>query len=135
MPTERELRNIELVKRWADTWNNAVDRMVDEFYAPDCVTVNMRTGAATRGREQLRHLEHAMLAFEGTRRMELTRIVAMGDVVAAQMDAIWGPQRSKACVFLTFNDDGQIVLDNSYGEDPSGASTPGSDSFIVHASA
>jgi len=32
--------------------------------------------------------------------------------------------RSKACVLLTFDDEGMIVVDNSYGSDPSGASTP-----------
>ncbi len=130
MTGEREARNIELVRKWQDTWNNAVDRMVDECYAPDCTVVNMMTGYTMHGREELRAIEHAMMAFDGTRRMEIYRMVASGDQVAIEMDAYWGETRSKACVFLTFNDDGLIVKDNSYGEDPAGTSTPGSESFI-----
>jgi len=130
MLTKQELDNIERVKRWEWTWNNAVDRMVDECYAADCVVVNMFTGHTLRGREELRQIEHAMLAFDGTRKMEITRMVASGDTVAIQADALWDGVCSKACVFLTFNDDGLVVLDNSYGQDPSGASTPGSESFL-----
>ena len=134
MLTKAENDNIERVKRWEWTWNNAVDRMVDECYAPDCVVVNMFTGHTLRGREELRQIEHAMLAFDGTRKMEITRMVASGDTVAVQADALWNGARSKACVFLTFNDDGLIVVDNSYGQDPSGASTPGTESFLELAS-
>jgi len=74
-------------------------------------------------REALRAIEHAMLAFDGTRRMEITRMLASGDAVAVEADAIWGDKRTKACVFLTFNSDGMIVSDHSYGSDPSGASS------------
>jgi limonene-1,2-epoxide hydrolase len=130
MTGEREARNIELVKKWQDTWNNAIDRMVDECYAPDCTVVNMITGYTMHGREQLRAIEHAMMAFDGTRRMDIYRMVASGDQVAIEMDAYWGEARSKACVFLTFNDEGFIVKDNSYGEDVSGASTPGSENYL-----
>jgi len=126
----REEQNIARVKHWEWTWNNAVDRMVDECYAPDCVVVNMFTGVTFHGREELRAVEHAMQQFDGTRRMEITRMVASGDTVAVQADAYWGDVASKACVFLTFNDEGLIVLDNSYGQDPSGASTPGTERFV-----
>jgi hypothetical protein len=122
--TEKEKLNIERVKFWEWAWNNAVDRMVDECYAQDCTVVNMMTGYTMRGREELRALEHTMLKFDGARRMEITNIVASGDVVAVQADALWGDVRSKACVFLTFDEQGMIALDNSYGSDPSGASTP-----------
>jgi hypothetical protein len=134
MLSKEEERNIERVKHWQWTWNNVIDRMVDECYAKDCVVVNMFTGVTMRGREQLREIEHAMLAFDGERRMEITRMIAMGDTVAIQADAIWGSQRSKACVFLTFDEEGFIVLDNSYGQDPSGASTPGEKGFVELAS-
>jgi hypothetical protein len=133
MLTDKERRNIERVKTWAWTWNNAVDRMVDECYAPDCAVVNMMSGVTLRGREALRQVEHAMQAFDGARRMEITRMVACDDVVAVQADAFWGNVASKACVFLTFGEDGLIVEDNSYGQDPSGASTPGSPAFVAKA--
>ena len=122
--TEKEKQNVERVKFWEWAWNNAVDRMVDECYAPDCTVVNMMTGYTMRGREELRAIEHAMSSFDGTRRMEITNIVASGDVVAIQADALWGDVRTKACAFLTFDDRGMIKIDNSYGQDPSGASTP-----------
>jgi hypothetical protein len=121
--TDVERRNVERVKHWEQTWNNAVDRMIDECYAEDCEVINMLTGYTMRGREALRAIEHAMLAFDGTRRMEITRILASGDSVALEADAIWGDKRTKACVFLTFNSDGMIVSDHSYGSDPSGASS------------
>ena len=60
MLTDKERRNLERVKTWAWTWNNAVDRMVDECYAPDCVVVNMMSGVTFRGREALRQIEHSM---------------------------------------------------------------------------
>ena len=122
--TEREKQNVERVKFWEWSWNNAVDRMVDECYATQCTVVNMMTGYTMRGREELRAIEHAMKSFDGTRRMEITNIVASGDVVAIQADVVWGEVRSKACAFLTFDEHGMIVVDNSYGQDPSGASTP-----------
>jgi hypothetical protein len=130
MLSEQEQRNLQRVDEWAWTWNNAVDRMVDELYAPDCVVVNMLTGHTLRGRDELRAIEHAMQVFDGTRRMEITRTVACDDKVAIQMDACWAGVNSKACVVLTFNADGLIVLDNSYGQDPSGASTPGTDGYL-----
>lgn len=129
MQSEQERRTIERVQHWQWTWNNAVDRMVDECYAPDCVVVNMFTGHTLRGREELRAIEHAMMAFDGARAMEITRIVATADQAAIQMDALWNGARSTACVFLRFNDEGLIVSDNSYGQDPSGASTPGAEGF------
>jgi hypothetical protein len=121
--TDIEKRNIERVKHWENTWNTRVDRMVDECYAPDCTVVNMMSGYTMHGREELRAIEHQMLAFDGTRRMEITKMVASGDTVAVEADAIWGNHRSKACVFLTFNDQGLITTDHSYGSDPSGASS------------
>ena len=130
MPNERERRNTELTRHWEKAWNEDPDRMVDECYAPDCVVVNMMTGYTMHGREELRAIEHAMMQYDGTRRMEITRMVASGDQVAIEMDALWGGARSKATVFLTFNDAGLIVLANSYGQDPSGLSTPGTESFI-----
>jgi ketosteroid isomerase-like protein len=121
--TDIERRNIERVKHWEQTWNTKVDRMVDECYAEDCVAINMMTGYTMRGREALRAIEHKMLAFDGTRRMEITKMLASGDSVAVEADVIWGSKRTKGCAFLTFNSDGMIVRDQSYGSDPSGASS------------
>jgi hypothetical protein len=130
MPSDKESRNMELTQRWQRYWNEDVDRMVDESYAPDCVVVNMFSGHEARGREALRVVEHAIAAFDGTRRMEITNMVARGDVVAVQADAIFGDYRGKAVAFLTYNDEGLIVSDHTYGEDPSGASVPSSFNYV-----
>lgn len=129
MPTERERRNIELTKRWERAWNEDPDRMVDECYAPDCVVSNMFSGHDMHGREELRVIERAIKAFDGTRHMIITNMVASGDVVAVQADSIFGSYRGKGVAFLTFNDDGLIVSDHTYAADPSGASAPGSEGF------
>ena len=52
--------------------------MVDECYAEDCEVVNMMTGYTMHGREELRAIEHAMLQFDGTRRMEITNMSRAG---------------------------------------------------------
>lgn len=129
MPTETERRNVELTKRWEKAWNEDPDRMVDECYAPDCVVINMFTGTELHGREELRVMERAIKAFDGTRYMVITNMVASGDVVAVQADLIVGNYKGKAVAFLTYNADGLVVSDHSYGEDPSGASVPGTENF------
>ncbi|MCC6918763.1 MAG: nuclear transport factor 2 family protein [Alphaproteobacteria bacterium] len=135
MPNERERRNTELTRHWEKAWNEDPDRMVDECYAPDCVVVNMFSGHTMRGREELRVIERAIKAFDGTRHMVITNMVASGDVVAVQADSIFGTYKGKGVAFLTYNDDGLIVSDHTYGADPSGASLPDSAGFAGKATA
>ena len=106
--TDVERRNIERVKHWEQTWNNPVDRMIDECYAEDCEVINMLTGYTMRGREALRAIEHAMLAFDGTRRMEITRILASGDTVASRSRRDLGYQSHESLRFPTFDSDGMM---------------------------
>jgi len=119
-----EERNMERVRRWEWTWNNDVMRMVDECYAENCEVTDMLRGRTFHGREELRLIEEQMMAMDASRRMDITRMVASGDTVAIEMDAYWGDGAhvAKSCVFLTFDDDGLIIVDHSYGGDPSGAS-------------
>lgn len=121
--TPVEERNLERTRHWAWTWNHDVMRMVDECYAEDCEVSDMLRARTFRGREELRAVEKQMMAIDSSRRMEITRMIASGDVVAVEMDAIWadGAQVAKSCVFLTFNEEGLIVSDHSYGGDPVGA--------------
>jgi len=118
-----EERNVERVRHWEWTWNNDVMRMVDECYSPTCEVTDMFRGRTFRGREELRLIEKQMMQIDPTRKMKITRMVASGDTVAIEMDASWndGKAVAKSCVFLTFDDAGYIVLDHSYGGDPSGA--------------
>jgi hypothetical protein len=121
--TSTEARNLERTKHWEWTWNNAVDRMVDECYAENCEVTDMFRNRTFKGRSELREIEHQMVAADATRRMKITRMVASGDVVAIEMDALWrnGTVIAKSCVVLTYDANGMIVSDHSYGGDPTGA--------------
>lgn len=120
-PTEE--RNVERTWHWEWTWNNAVDRMVDECYAENCEVTDMFRNRTFKGRDELRVIEHQMMAADATRRMKVTQMVAQGDVVAIEMDALWknGTVTAKSCVVLTYDANGMIVSDHSYGGDPTGA--------------
>lgn len=117
-----EERNLERTKHWEWTWNNDVMRMVDECYAADCEVRDMIRGVALRGREELREVEKQIMAADATRRMSITKMVASGDTVAAEMDAFFrdGAVAITSCVVLTFDDDGLILSDHTYSEDPLG---------------
>lgn len=121
--TETEQRNLERTRFWEKCWNEDVMRMVDECYAADCEVCDMVRGRTFHGREELRGIEKQMMAADASRRMKITRMIASGDVVCAEMDAYWndGSTVARACVVLTWNADGQIVSDHSYGGDPTGA--------------
>ena len=120
-PTEE--RNLARVRHWEWTWNNAVMRMVDECYAVNCEVKDMFRGRTFNGREGLREIEEQMIAVDDSRQMRITKMVASGDTVAIEMDALWrnSTVTAQACVFLTFDADGMIVSDHSYGGDPVGA--------------
>lgn len=121
--TPTEARNLERCRHWEWTWNNDVMRMVDECYAVNCEVSDMFRGRTFHGREELRAIEKQMIAADPTRRMRVTKMVASGDTVALEMDALWqdGAATAKASVFLTFDADGMIISDHSYGGDPIGA--------------
>ena len=121
--TETERRNLERLAHWEWTWNNDVMRMVDECYATNCEVSDMFRDRTFHGREELRAIERQMMAVDPTRRMKITRSIASGDVVVAEIDALWqgGKSVAKSCVVLTFDASGMIVSDHSYGGDPAGA--------------
>ena len=122
MGNANEQRNLERTRHWAWTWNNDVMRMVDECYAENCEVSDMLRGRTFRGREELRAIEKQMIAIDSSRRMEIIRMIASGDVVTVEVDSIWeGAGSAKGCVVLTFDEDGLIVTDHSYGGDPIGA--------------
>jgi ketosteroid isomerase-like protein len=121
--TANEKRNVERTRHWEWTWNNDVMRMVDECYAKDCEVMDMFRQRTLRGREELRAIEQQMIAVDETRRMKITKMVASGDTVVVEVDALWrnGEVTAKGCVVLTYNADGMIVSDHSYSGDPLGA--------------
>ncbi len=120
--TPAEQRNLAMVDRWEDTYNNAVDRMVDECYAPDCEVHNMLAGSVFHGRSGLREIEHAIQAHQVDRKLRVLKKFASGDSVAVECEGLFGELAFNACVILTFNSDGQIVSDHTYSPDPTGIS-------------
>ena len=118
--TKTEQRNLEMVDRWEDTYNNAVDRMVDECYAQDCEVHNMFAGTVYHGRAGLRAIEHEIQKHQVDRRLRVLKKFASGDSVAVECEGIFGALTFKACVILTFNAEGQIISDHTYSPDPTG---------------
>lgn len=121
--TEREKRNLERVKLWEKTWNEDVERMVDEVYAEDCEVRNMLTGFVVRGRAAFHEVERAIQAHTPGRRMKITKTVASGDTVALEADVVFGEHQAKGCVFLTFDESGFVRSDHTYAADPTGTTT------------
>ncbi|MDD9997389.1 MAG: nuclear transport factor 2 family protein [Gammaproteobacteria bacterium] len=115
-----EERNMELVKHWEWTWNNDVMRMVDECYAEDCEVSDMLRNRTFHGREELRLIEKQMMAIDASRRLTVVNMVAAGNTVAVETNGTrdGGKVLTKGCAVLTFNDEGLIVIDHSYGGDP-----------------
>ena len=117
--TQEEERNLAVAERWVETYNDDVERMVDECYAPDCEVQSMATGEVLRGREELRALERAVSALMPGRRMTVRRAIPAGDTVVMEVSAagIETGGASDACVVLTFRD-GLIISDHTYAQGP-----------------
>lgn len=120
---DRERQNIERVRHWEDTYNNHVERMVDECYAPNCEVISMMTGFVMNGREELRAVEREIQSKQVDRKMHVLKTVAQGDTVAVECQGVFGENKFKACVFLTFNENGQIISDHTYSQDPTGVTS------------
>jgi hypothetical protein len=119
--TEQERRNLEAVKRWEATYNDEIEKMVDEVYAPDCEVVDVFRGATLRGREELRVLERRICQLMPTRRLRVVKAVASGDTVALECEGIFPTGTFPAVVFLVFDANGQVKQDHTYAPDPGGA--------------
>jgi len=117
---EQERRNLETVKRWEETYNFDVEKMVDEVYAADCEVIDMLRGVTLRGREQLRVFERRMLELAPQRRLRVLKAVASGDTAALECEGMFPGATFPACVFLVFDARGQVISDHSYAGDPTG---------------
>jgi hypothetical protein len=119
--TEQERRNLEAVKRWEQTYNDAIEKMVDEVYAQNCEVVDVLRGVTLRGREELRAFERRICELVPARRLRVLKAVASGDTVALECEGIFPTGRIPACVFLVFDTNGQVKQDHTYSPDPGGA--------------
>jgi hypothetical protein len=118
--TEQERRNLAAVQRWEETYNHAIEKMVDDVYAADCEVVDMFRGVTLRGREELRALERRICEMMPTRRLRVVKAVASGDTVALECEGIFPTATFPAVVFLVFDANGQVKQDHTYAPDPSG---------------
>ena len=117
---ELEKRNLEVVKLWAETYNNDVDRMVNECYAENCKVSSMFGGAIIEGRPRFLKLEQRVVKVAPRRNIRLERTHAVGNVVVVEatlFDPDQGDEwQSPFCAILTFKD-GRIVEDRTYLDD------------------
>jgi hypothetical protein len=118
--TDQEKRNLAAVKRWEQTYNDDVEKMVDEVYAPGCEVVDVFRGVTLRGREELRDLERRILASAPERKLRVLKAVAAGDTVALECEGMFPFGSFPACVFLVFDANGQVKQDHTYAPDPAG---------------
>src|SRR5258708_13656161 len=81
---ELEKRNLEVVKLWAETYNNDVDRMVNECYAENCKVSSMFGGAIIEGRPRFLKLNQRVVNVAPRRNIPTKRTHAMGDVVGVE---------------------------------------------------
>ena len=114
---QSEERNLEVVKRWAETYNNDVERMVSECYAENCRVSSIFGGATIEGRSRFQKLEQRVLKAAPRRKIRLKHTHATGDVVVVEatlFDPDQGDEwQSPFCAVLTFKD-GKIVEDRTY---------------------
>ena len=114
---ELEKRNLEVVKRWAETYNHDVERFVPECYAENCSAASMLSGAKIEGRSRFLKLERRVLKVAPRRKIRLEHTHAAGDVVVVEA-TLFDPDKgdewqSPFCAVLTFKD-GKIVEDRTY---------------------
>ena len=118
--SELEKCNLEVVKLWAETYNNDVDRMVNECYAENCEVSSMFGGAIIEGRPRFLKLEQRVVKVAPRRNIRLDRTHAVGNVVVVEA-TLFDPDQgdewlSPFCAILTFKD-GRIVEDRTYLDD------------------
>ena len=127
--TPEEQRNLERVALWEKTYNEDVERMIDEVYAEDCEVRNIFAGHVVRGREAFLALEREIEKQAPGRKVAVKRAVASGNVVALEAEGQFpGGVTLDGCVFLTFDEQGKIVSDHTYVLDPTGALSPSASS-------
>lgn len=106
---------LKVIEHWQDTYNNDVEKMILDCYAPDADVYF--TGASAHGHAQFIRLEKAIVGAAPGRRMRIDRVLFAGDdtaiVEAVVLDSARPDYFSPWCAILTFRD-GKIVHDRTY---------------------
>jgi len=107
-------RNLALAQQWADAFNNDVEKLVTELYAPECVFSGVEFG-----HDRMLRFERRVLKVAPNRSMRVENTHAAGDVVTVEA-VLLDPDRGADwklpfCAVLTWRD-GKVVSDNTYAE-------------------
>ena len=78
--TDTTAAHLALVQRWEDTFNNDLEAMVHEVYAPDAVL-----GGIVMGPDKLLRFEKRVMAAAPRRFMRVERSHVAGDVVTVYL--------------------------------------------------
>ena len=108
---------LQLVRRWEETYNSDVERLVFDCYAPNAhLYFNM---AEVRGHAQLLRVVKGVLGACPTRKMRVDRVLFSGDETAIVEAAVLDDARpeffSPFCAILRVQE-GKIVQDRTYLE-------------------
>lgn len=128
--TQRNL--LQLVRRWEETYNSDVERLVFDCYAPDCFLCF--NSAEVRGHEQLMRVVKGVFGACPTRRMRVDRVLFSGDdtivLEAVILDQAQPDFFSPFCSILQVRD-GRIAEDHTYLEP---TRWPGLEGAVAHVS-
>lgn len=129
---EPQHKLLQLVRRWEETYNTDVERLVLDCYAPNAhLCFNM---AEVRGHSQLMRVVKGVLGACPTRKMRVDRVLFSGDETAIVEAAVLDDARpeffSPFCSILRVQD-GKIVEDRTYLEP---TRWPGLEGAVEHVS-
>jgi ketosteroid isomerase-like protein len=117
--TEEEQRNIEVVKRWVELYNNDAERLVREIYAPDTVVKTMGAGTYT-GTDHFLQIERDVLEAAPRRHFTLNHVHADGNTCIVEVtlhnpdDPRFGEDYELHMAAIMELENGQIKRDRSY---------------------
>jgi ketosteroid isomerase-like protein len=118
--SETEKRNLEVVERWAQTYNSDIERMVTECYAENCKVSSMLSGAVIEGQPRFLKLELRVAKVSPRRHLRIDHTHVAGDVVVVEATLFDPDQgadwKSPFCAVLTLKD-GKIIEDRTYMDD------------------
>jgi predicted SnoaL-like aldol condensation-catalyzing enzyme len=103
-----------LAEQWAEAFNNDVEKLITELYAPDCLF-----SGAEFGHERMLRFERRVLKAAPRREIRVDKTHSDGDVVTVEgvlLDPDQGAEwKLPFCAVLTWRD-GKVVSDNTYTE-------------------
>lgn len=111
---EQTERNLALAEQWAQAFNSDVEKLITEFYAPDCLFSGVEYG-----HERMLRFERRVIAAAPHRSIRVEKTHAVGDVVTVEAVLLDPDQGAEwelpFCAVLTWRE-GKVVSDNTYAD-------------------